>query len=623
MCGIAGYLLRRAGDAPPLARMVATLRHRGPDETRVREFGPAGIATARLQVIDLVTGSQPLANEDETVWVAFNGEIYNFAELRAGLEARHRFRSRSDTEVLVHLYEEHGISFLDRLNGMFAFALWDGSRGVLHLVRDRLGVKPLVYSEGPEAILFGSEIKAVLAGLPARPALDPAGIEAYLAALYVPAPATAFRGIRKLPPGHRAEVTASGIRLERWWRLPEPDPDPRPTLDEWGEEVWALLSDATRLRLVSDVPLGVLLSGGLDSSLVTAALREHRPGAIHTHSIGFPGAGPYDESSYARAAARHFGTEHHECPLTKPPDDAPGLVARAFDEPFADSSALATGPLCAHARRDVTVSLSGDGADEVFGGYTWLRDDERLRRRTRFVPRAAARAARALLRPRGPDPTRRDPLGRLLAYLSEPPGRAYARKTSAFGPEAREWLLRPDFLAEARAGDPEDFVESVARRVEGGRGEIGARLLRADTEVFLPEDILTKVDRMSMAHSLEVRSPFLDWRLVERAQRIPFHHKVSPGGLRKVVLRAAARGRVPPEALEDRKRGLSVPLPDWLRQPGGPLGLLEPGDARLYRLVRREAVSALLEADRSGGDDHSHRLWALCVLEAWLREAGR
>jgi asparagine synthase (glutamine-hydrolysing) len=617
MCGICGLLAPAAGPPPSVEtveRMAAALVHRGPDHGAARPLGQAVLGYRRLSVVDLAeTGLQPVASEDGSVHAVLNGEIYNFPELRRELaDAGHEVPGRGDTQVLPHLYEEHGPRFVDRLHGMFALALWDSRSERLLLARDRLGKKPLVWTRLPDGTLaFASEVKA-LAGLPgfARD-VDLSALDAYLALGYVPPDRSAFGAVRRLPPGHLLVVDRDGERLERYW-APAAARDEL-TEEEWLEATRAELAAAVRRRLVADVPLGALLSGGIDSSVVVALMAEAASGPVRTFTIGF-GESRYDERSYARAVAERFGTEHLD--VVVEPDAASVLprLAWAFDEPFADSSALPTFVVCELARREITVALTGDGGDEAFAGY------ERYvaHRAASRLPHAPAAALARLLRaiPAG----RREPrspffrAARLLELAGRPADRRYGRLMEVFPAPLRESLWTPDALAEL--GEPRDTGALLGP--PPAPGTLGLQLL--DLGSYLPGDLLVKADLASMASSLELRSPFLDHRVVELGLSLPQSLKTR-GVTGKVAVRRAFARDLPPGIAGRRKRGFGVPVSRWFRGDLAELArdLLLDERARGRGLFRPETVERVLGEHTSGRADHGARLWSLVMLELWQR----
>jgi asparagine synthase (glutamine-hydrolysing) len=625
MCGIAGKLYSdptRSVERPVLERMRDALAHRGPDGAGVWCHGAIGLAHRRLSIIDLSpAGCQPMANEDRTVWIVFNGEIYNFEALRPALEAAgHRFRSRTDTEVILHLYEEHGVDCLRFLRGMFALAIWDGPRRRLFLARDRLGKKPLVYQADAEAFRFASEAKAILQdpAVEARP--DPAALARYLTYGYVPGARSAFAGFCRVPPAHYLLWEDGRLTLTRYWRLRRDVKRERPEA-EWSEEILARLEEAVRLRLVSDVPLGAFLSGGIDSSAVVAMMARSSTGRVRTFSIGFEEP-EYDELQYARLVARQFGAEHHEL-VVKP--DAAAILPRLawhYDEPFADSSAVPTYYVAEMTRRHVTVALNGDAGDESFGGYQRYVASALAHRVDRLpgaaLLRRAARTGAALL-PLGS--RRTSPLTRgrrFLDGLGEVPERRYARWFCHFYGDHKTELCTPAFLAAAGERDGlEDLLD--AYRESGGTDLIDATM-GADVQLYLPDDLLVKVDIASMAHGLEARSPFLDHEFMEFAATIPSALKVR-GGETKRILKQTLRGLLPAAVLDRPKMGFGVPIDHWLRHELRDLAyetLLSPqavGRGYFHPAV----VRRMLDDHAAARANLHYRLWTLVMLELWHR----
>jgi len=618
MCGIAGFAdpladeSRLADDERLLRRMCAVIRHRGPDDEGVRVEGGVGLGMRRLSIIDLATGHQPIRNEDASVWVVFNGEIYNFRDLRRDLERRgHRFSTSSDTEVIVHGYDEWGEGVFNRLHGMFGIALWDRRTSTLLLARDRLGIKPLFYAELGGRLLFGSELKSLLATGEIDREIDPAALEHYLAFLYTPPDQSILRGVRKLPPGHLLRWRNGAARVHAYWRPPL---DERPI---GGREAEAALLErlrsAVRSHLVSDVPLGAFLSGGIDSSLVVGLMAEASDRPVKTFSIGFDEPA-YDELDAARTVARHFGTDHHE--LVVRPDAlaiADRIVAH-FDEPFGDSSAIPTWYVSELAGRHVTVVLSGDGGDELFGGYDRYLPHPLVAGFDRLPLPGARRIAGAVGRrlPRGATGRR------FLRHVARPPADRYIDAVSFYGPEDREALLAPGVRA-GEALSPERRLAAVIART--AHLPFGSRMMHADLVTYLPEDVLTKVDRMSMAHSIESRVPLLDHRLVEFALSLPLGLKIHEG-VRKRILKDVGRRLLPEAILTRRKQGFAVPLAVWCR---GRLREAFSDVLRSPRLRQRgcfqaKEIDRLLDEHLAGRRDHELRLWQLFMFELWQRQ---
>ncbi|MFO7898279.1 MAG: asparagine synthase (glutamine-hydrolyzing) [Planctomycetota bacterium] len=621
MCGIAG-ILKAGGDAtaPAVADMTGRMRHRGPDDTGVEVAGRCALGHARLSVIDLETGHQPMSNEDGSVLLVCNGEIYNFPELRADLEARgHRFRTRSDNEVIIHLYEEAGPTCVERLDGMFAFALWDGPNERLLLARDRLGEKPLVYYRNDSLFAFASELDALmrLDAIPRQ--IDPVSLDRYLAFLAVPFPRTIYRDVYKLPPAHRLVLENDEVRIERYW-------DVEPTHEDWSLEdaaarVRAVVEHAVRSRLVSDVPLGAFLSGGIDSSIVVALMSRLCDEPVRTFSIGF-GDPNYDELDYAGAVATRFGTAHTVFQVTADAIDVLPLLARRYGEPFADPSALPTYYLAKMTAEHVKVALTGDGADEAFGGYPRHLAARACGQADRVAPSIAKLVGRLGSHlPRGKDRKSRLTRARLLLgamHLS--PAERHAAWLSYSSEADRRGLYAPaltDALAEHSL--PQPFAEHYAR-CAGLRDPATAAML-ADLKVYLPNDPLVKTDIATMANGLEARAPLLDHKVVELAFRIPSEHKLR-GGKGKHVLRQAFRDLLPDEILSRGKMGFGVPIARWFREDLGPFAeqtLLE-SDSALTRLFRTGKVGDMLHRHRAGRADHAYTLWALLCFELWARE---
>jgi asparagine synthase (glutamine-hydrolysing) len=620
MCGIAGrfnYDPLRPIDRGVLQAMTDAVAHRGPDAAGFHVAPGIGLGHRRLSIIDLSTGDQPLSNEDGTVWTVFNGEIYNFAEVRAELAAHgHCFRTSSDTEVIVHGYEQWGERCVERFRGMFAFAVWDARARRLMLARDRVGVKPLYYAEVPgRGIVFGSELKSVLEDPDVPRAWRADAIDAYLTLLYIPAPATIYREIHKLQPGHVLVADKHSVRTFRYWDLTfTGEGDPRRE-EEYLEELDALLREAVALRQISDVPLGAFLSGGIDSSAVAAYMVETSSRPPVTISVGFDEAA-YDELAHARRVAEHLGCEFH--PRTVTPDIVSLLpkLAWHFDEPFADSSAVPTYYVSKAARELVTVALSGDGGDELWAGYARYRVEhweQRARTALGSASTAAGWIGHALpLSLKG---------ARALRHLSSTPAHAYALKHAygMFEPEAKTRLYSADFSSAIADADPFAGFRHAYGRCRSA--EPLDHALYVDVHTYMVDDILTKVDRMSMAVSLEARDPLLDHKLLEFAARVPASLKLKDGK-GKYLLRKALQKRVPPEILERRKHGFEAPIGEWLRGPLAPMtdALLNDGRLRDRGIFNEREVARLWTEHRDSRADHRHRLWQLVMLELWFRQ---
>ncbi len=625
MCGIAGKVYLNAArpvERDLVAAMGAALAHRGPDDAGIHCEGAVGLAHRRLSIIDLSpAGHQPMANEDGTLWIVFNGEIYNFMELRADLERRgHRFRSRTDTETLLHLYEQHGPDCLGLLRGMFAFAVWDARRRELFLARDRFGKKPLVYHADDTAIRFASEAKALLQDPQVAVGPDPGGIAQYLTYGYVPNPASAFGSVKHLPPAHYLLWRAGRLELHRYWRLRRDRKEERPEA-AWCREIRERLEEAVRIRLMSDVPLGAFLSGGIDSSAVVAMMRRVTTGALKTFSIGFREA-EYDELAYARLVAERFGTEHHE--LVVRPDAVAVLpkLAWHYDEPFGDSSAVPTFYLAQLTRRHVTVALNGDAGDEAFGGYDRYVAQALAARLDGLPGAGLLRAAAARLTRVLPRSGRRGGFlargRRFLEGLGDIPERRYARWFCQFHGERKRELCTPELLA--AAGEADDLALLLRLYRESQAADPCDATLAVDTELYLPDDLLVKVDIASMAHGLEARSPFLDHTLMEFAATIPADLKIR-GRTTKYILKAALREELPAPILARPKMGFGVPIDHWLRHElrelVGDLLLSPRALGRGY--FRPETVRRLVAEHQVGSANWHAPLWTLLMLELWHR----
>jgi asparagine synthase (glutamine-hydrolysing) len=578
MCGIAGTLATDGPIEPGLvARMCGTIRHRGPDSHGLFEDDGVALGVARLAVIDVEGGDQPIFNEDRSVVVVCNGEIYNYRELRRELIRRgHRLRTRSDTEVVVHLYEELGEQCVGRLRGMFAFALWDRRSRALLLARDRVGKKPLFYSQRAGQFWFASEPRAILADGSVSREVDSSAIDLFLHYQVVPSPRSAFAAIRKLRPAHTLSWRDGQVATRRYWKLSYRDRHAGLPAHEACELIREALLEATRLRLRSDVPVGALLSGGVDSSAVVAAMARQTAAPVKTFSIGLD-VDAFDETGSAREVARRYGTDHHELVLDASAMELLPRMVWHYGEPFADSSALATFALAELARRHVTVALNGDGGDESFGGY--------------------ARHARPL------------PTAPLIRHYAERRAHQYfdeAGRSELYEPEFRHSLEEPDWRAVVEEpyglSDADDPVE---------------RTIDVDVQTYLAEDLLVKMDIATMAHSLEARSPLCDQRVIELAAGLPMEMKVS-GGTTKAILKQAMREWLPPSIIDRPKMGFMIPMANWLRSSLANDVLLDPR-ALERGLFRAQQLRALVQEHEEGIGNHEYRLWTLMMLELWFR----
>jgi len=627
MCGICGWIQLQGNTDIPTSTalfepMNSALAHRGPDDHGAVVFDDAVLGMTRLSIIDLDGGQQPIANEQESCWIVFNGEIYNFVELRDELKARgRRFHSRSDTEVILRAYEEWGVDCVRRLRGMFAFAVYDrrkegAPRPRLFLARDRLGKKPLYYYQDGERLIFGSEIKAILVHAGVRPRVNRAVIPLYLAYGYAPSPCTFFEAIRELPPGHMLLVEDGDVILRRYWSVPrEPDSAPRHSESEYFGQVRERFEEAVRLRLISDVPLGAFLSGGVDSAAVVAVMTKLLGGPVSTFSIGFADDPSFDELPYARLVAQRFGSDHHEF-VVQP--DAVELLPKLvwhYDQPFADSSAIPTYLVAQMTRAYVKVALTGDGGDELFAGYERFaaaRLAEYYRHAPRFFQNAVRRLARAWPESTAyDDPARR--VRRFVDSAALPLPERYLNWVGIFSPDALRQLL-----AAAVEIDPLDHFRGYFTGRESA--DPIAELLAVNLSSYLPGDLLVKTDRMTMANSLEARCPFLDHRLLEFASRIPSSLKLK-GMTTKYILKRALEGLLPKEIIWRKKHGFGVPVGRWFR--AGLKDFLCDHVLSPTALQRgyfdEQALRRLVGEHLSGKRDHGHRLWALLTLEIWHR----
>lgn len=620
MCGLCGLL---ALDGAPIPREVlramnAALVHRGPDQGAEVIEGACGLGSRRLAILDLSpSGALPMCSADGAITLAYNGEIYNFPDLRRELEADgYVFRSGSDAEAVIELYRRHGTRFVDHLRGMFALALWDTPRRTLVLARDRLGKKPVYYYQDSRRLVFGSEIKALLRhpDVPRRPARNL--LPLLLAYGYVPAPLTFFEGIRMLPPGHLLVCRDGTTAVERYWTPPPfAGADPAARAGDYLDELRSVLEESVRLRLLSDVPLGAFLSGGLDSSLVVAYMARHTSGQVKTFSIGFTGEESFDETPHARRVAALFGTDHHE--FIVEPDAIyllPFLVWH-HDQPFGDSSAIPTCLVSQHTRAHVTVALTGDGGDELFAGYERFHAAS-LAARYHRLP-GALRAGVEALALRLPEATSyrgiAQRMRRFVAGAALPPAAAYFSWVRLFDDDQIAALV-------AGSADHDPTAHFAALFDPADSRSFAAQLLDVNLTTYLPDDLLIKTDRSSMAASLEARAPFLDHKLVELAARIPVNLKLR-GGRTKVILKQAAAGLLPDDLIHRPKHGFGVPVGRWFRESLRDYAaevLLDPGTlARGY--FRPATLRRLLDEHISGQRNHGQRLWTLLTLEWWHR----
>ena len=624
MCGIAGFIdlwdSREARDqqerAAILDRMCRIIQHRGPDDQGVTVKPGVALGMRRLAIIDLVSGNQPMSGEDGSVTIVFNGEIYNFQEIKPKLEARgHVFQTHSDTEAIVHAYEEFGPDCLKDLRGMFAFAIWDDKARTLFVARDRAGKKPLYYTTTANGtFVFGSELKALLEHPDVQRDLNPEGLDAYFTLGYVPDPLSIFQNIHKLPPGCYLTFKEGKVAVRQYWDF-ELEPAESTREEDYLDELRLLLDESVRLRLISDVPLGAFLSGGIDSSTVVALMARNMGQPVKTFSIGFH-EDSYNELKYARVTAQKYGTDHHEFFVTPDICEVVDDLAWHFDEPFADSSAIPTYMVSKLARDHVTVVLSGDGGDELFAGYTRYVVD---RKRGGFerLPKPLREGVMRPLSERLPHAA----WGRnYLHNVSLDPISRYLDSVSVFTNLNRRSLYTSDF---ARQLGPGGYVANLFNKlVENVKSDEPIdRLLYLDSKTYLPGDILTKVDRMSMAVSLEARAPLLDHKLIEFVTRVPAALKLA-GLETKHLLKRAVRDLVPAEILNRPKQGFGVPIQEWINQQLRSRIRDTLSDARTKQrgYIDSHYVSVLLDEHERGRRDHSMSLWALVMLELWHRQ---
>ncbi len=614
MCGLAGKVVFDGNGVRPelLKRMCDSLVHRGPDDQGFYIDGSVGFGHRRLSIIDLATGRQPISNEDRSIWVMLNGEIYNYVELRADLQRRgHRFATASDTEVIAHLYEERGERCLDSLRGMFAIALWDARSNALLLARDRVGKKPLYYAQLAHGIVFASELRALSADPDVRRDLDLEALDAFLSLQYVPTPLTMFKGVRKLPAGHFLRCSRNGVTLHEYWDVSFDDV--RDDGRRWGDELRSCLEEAVRIRLRSDVPLGAFLSGGLDSSTIVAFMAEQLPNPVITCTATFDESA-HDERHEAHGVAVRFGCEHHEKAIQPNLRDLPLRLAGVFDEPFADPAAIPNYLIAEAAREHVKVALSGDGGDELFAGY-WRHAREQTERRLRAFGPVATTMVPALAPWLAP-PGRRAGLARLGMPVSQ----AYAWKHSGiFFDDAAKADLYARGLADAcRQFDPSARFREYYDRCSAS--DPVSKALYVDFKTSLVDGILVKVDRTSMAHGLEVRSPLLDQEVVELAARVPPALKLRRGRGKHLLAQAVA-DRLPASVVNRRKHGLTTPIGRWLRDEWREIAedCLFGQQAVARDLFNARFLRSLWTTHLGGGESHAQQLWMLVTLELWQR----
>jgi asparagine synthase (glutamine-hydrolysing) len=622
MCGIAGIVRNDKGevDQALLGRMCAAIRHRGPDDEGFYVNGPVGLGMRRLAIIDLKSGQQPIHNQDRTAWIVFNGEIYNYRELRDKLEKLgHSFYTNSDTEAIVHAYDQYGADCPNHLRGMFAFAIWDERTQELFIARDRVGKKPLLYAQVNGQFIFGSEFSALLQHPDIGKDIDFEALNQYLSFMCVPAPLTAYQAIRKLEPGHSLRCRKGEIRIERYWQ-----PDFSRKLDiseqEAGERTVEILREAVKVRLMSEVPLGAFLSGGIDSSAVVALMAAESSTPVKTFSIGFEEE-DFSELHHARRVAEHVGADHHEFIVRPDALEVLPILVEHYGEPYADSSAIPTYYVARETRKHVTVALNGDGGDESFAGYeryAAMRLAERYHRIPAVLRELVVRQAIELMPSSETKRSRIRDVKRFVQSASLPKVERYLRWVSVFDSQAKQDLFTENFSRQTKSDSAASMLDPWFARANGS-GIVDAALL-ADIMTYLPNDLLVKVDIATMANSLEARSPFLDHHVIEFAASLPEKYKLR-GLTTKYLLKQMLRKLLPAENLDRRKMGFGVPIGHWFR------GKLQPflretllAEASLNRgLFRPEAVKRLVELHTRGERDHSPQLWTLLMLELWFQ----
>lgn len=625
MCGICGFFGESAStDVETLEKMNRSLYRRGPDEGGHFRDAAVGLAMRRLSIIDLAGGHQPIHNEDRTIWVVFNGEIYNYLELRSDLLKRgHQFATSSDTEVLVHLYEEYGDGLVDHLRGMFAFALWDTRRRRGLIVRDRLGIKPLFYAQIGDSLLFGSEIKALLASGRLEREIDYQALDAYLTFTYIPAPLTIYRSVRKLEPGH-IMIWESGKVVDRcYWDLDVTEPDMTIDQHDWANQFDRTIGDSVRSHMVSDVPVGAFLSGGIDSSLVVALMSEHTTDPVQTFTMGFGGAlNPLlDERPLARLVAKRYGCEFNEHVAQPDFRHIVGEIVEAFDEPFADDSVIPSYYVSQFTRRSVKVAMSGLGGDELFAGYQRYSGILLSQHYSRLVPEPLHRRLFQPLIQRFPEPAAGgdwvDHAKRFANGISHSPAERYLSYVSTLTAPERNLLFRND------AKKNIDF-EATDRIVKGPFEACGAhddltRALYTDIKTYLPEDILALSDRLSMWHSLEVRVPLVDHKLIELSARLPSRYKID-WRRKKILLKQIASTKLPKEIVAHRKQGFEAPMAAWLRTDLSRYAqeLLAPKRLGTSGLFDADYVATSLAQHLAGRRKNNKLLFSLLMFQEWF-----
>jgi asparagine synthase (glutamine-hydrolysing) len=617
ICGVVSFQPNAPADRSTLLRMNASLQHRGPDDEGYYEDDQAGLAMRRLSIIDLHTGQQPISNESGDIWVVYNGEIYNFQKVRADLEQRgHTFKTQTDTEIIVHAYEEYGDECVTYFNGMFAIALWDAAERRLFLARDRLGIKPLYYWSGVDKLVFGSELKALTRHPDVPRQVDFSALDLFLTLEYIPAPRTIYNGISKLLPGHRLVAEKGNIKITQYWDVPY-----RPisqSEEECAEILAGLIRESVSLHLRSDVPLGAFLSGGIDSSTILGCMGHGTGEPVRTFSIGFQDD-TYNELPHAEAVARHFGTKHQAEVLKPDHTELTEKLVTHFDEPFADTSIFPTYLVSKLASHEVKVVLSGDGGDELFAGYdTYLA--ERLNRYYGRLPKCLRRQVlpkiAGWLPPQPAKKGRVNKVKRMVEGGALDPSLQHARWMIFMNSAEKDSLYRSDLRVALCDDLVAEFFNGYFEKADNF--DHLAQQQYVDVKTYLADDILTKVDRMSMAASIEARVPFLDYHLVEFALNLPGHMKLNRART-KYILRQAVKNLVPQSVLEKPKEGFSIPMKHWLctSLKSMMLDLLSKATFQKHGYFEHRVVARWIQEHLEGHANHSHRLWALMVFEMW------
>lgn len=631
MCGICGQInldFQTPVDSKFINRMNDTLLHRGPDDegTYVKEH--VGLAMRRLSIIDVAKGKQPISNEDQTIWIVFNGEIYNFPELRKRLISNgHQFRTNSDTECIVHLYEDEGLEFLNHLRGMFAIAIWDDRKKRLILARDHLGIKPLCYGEHRGQFFFASEMKAILSNNSFPRELDYDSLASYFTLSYIPAPLSIFKGIKKLLPGHYIQIDKNGVKIEKYWDLTF-KPDRGKSENEFIEEFMSILEEAVKIRLISEVPLGAFLSGGIDSSAIVALMSKVSSSSVKTFCIGFGGdtGGFLDERKYARQVAERFGADHREYEVLPEPEGLVEKIIHAFDEPFADDSTIPSYFVCKAAKENVTVALSGLGGDEVFAGYerylgfelSQFYEKMPLFFRENFIKKLVE-----MIPERSDGHYSVNHMKRFVRASSLPNDLRYFSYISMLNDNLQDKLfVEPEKIKDSfdlcRKNILSHFNSSNACDSNNPLDLLN-RVLYCDIKTYLPEDILTLTDRISMHHALEVRVPFVDYKFMEFAATIPPEMKLK-WFQKKYILKKAVRHMLPSDVIDHRKQGFASPMTKWLQTDLKPyvLDTLSEEELKKHGLFDTSLVNSILNEHFSRNEIHDKLIWSLVIFQKWF-----